>query len=223
MTHAELTVTLPDGTWIKDVSTGHPEATFRVLAALPASEAGFGLVEVTAEDPRPVLTAMEDHDAITRLELLQAGADRALVQFETTQPLLLFSARESRMPIELPVTIVDGTTTLELTASRDRLSELGRQFEHFGLEYDVEYVSPRVESERLLTDRQRELIETAIEMGYYDTPREASMTELAGELDIAKSTCSETLHRAEEKVVKRFADREFRETKPPRVEQEAGP
>jgi len=218
MTHAELTVTLPEGTWITDVSAAYPDATFRVLAALPGSEAGFGLVEITTEDPRPVLSSMEDHEGITRLELLQAGADRVMVQFETTQPLLLFSAKESRMPIELPVDIVDGSTTLELTASRDKLSELGRQLENFGLEYDVEYVSPRAESDRLLTDRQRELLSTAIEMGYYDTPRESSMTDLAEELGIAKSTCSETLHRAEEKVVKRFADREFRETTPARVE-----
>lgn len=218
MTHAELTVTLPDGTWVKDVSTAHPDASFRVLAALPGGDAGFGLVEIAASDPRPILSDMEDHDAITRLELLQAGEERAMVQFETTQPLLMFSARESRMPIELPLEIADGTTTLELTASRDRLSELGRQFDTFGLEYDVEYVSPRVESERLLTDRQRELITTAIEMGYYDTPREASMTELAEALDIAKSTCSETLHRAEEKVIKRFADSELREPEPATVE-----
>lgn len=218
MTHAELTVTLPDGTWIKDVSTGHSEARFRVLAALPGENEGFGLVEITAADPRPVLSDMEDHPAITRVELLQAGEERAMVQFETTQPLLLFSARESRMPIELPVEIVDGTTTLELTASRDHLSELARQFESFGLEYTVEYVSPRSESDRLLTDRQRELLTTAIEMGYYDTPRKSSMTELAEALDIAKSTCSETLHRAEEKVIKRFADQELRDPTPATVE-----
>lgn len=218
MTHAELTVTLPNGTWIKDVSTTHPDARFRVLAALPGGDAGFGLVELTASDPRPVLADMEDHEAISRLELLQAGEDRAMIQFETTQPLLLFSARESRMPIELPIEIVDGTTTLELTASRDRLSELGRQFDAFGLEFDVEYVSPRAESERLLTDRQRELVTTAIEMGYYDTPRESSMTELADELGIAKSTCSETLHRAEEKVIKRFADEQLRSPKQATVE-----
>lgn len=37
-----------------------------------------------------------------------------------------------------------------------------------------------------------------IERGYYDTPRRCTLTELADELDLAKSTCSERLHRAEE-------------------------
>jgi len=218
MTHAELTVTLPEGTWISDVSTAHPEATFRVLAAIPGEDAGFGLVEITADDPRPILSDVEDHPVITRIELVQAGTETALVQFETTQPLLLFSAKESRIPIELPIEVADGTTTLSVTASRDRLSELGRQFDNFGLSYEVEYVSPHVESDRLLTERQRELVQTAIEMGYYDTPREASMTDLADELDIAKSTCSETLHRAEEKLVKRYADDELASLDPASVE-----
>ncbi len=47
---------------------------------------------------------------------------------------------------------------------------------------------------------------TAVEEGYYDTARTCSLTELAGEVGIAKSTCSETLHRAEETVIKQFIE-----------------
>ncbi|WP_231185036.1 helix-turn-helix domain-containing protein [Haladaptatus sp. DYF46] len=35
-----------------------------------------------------------------------------------------------------------------------------------------------------------------MEKGYYDTPRRCSLTELAGELDVSKSTLSVVLHRA---------------------------
>lgn len=218
MTTAQLTLRLPEGTWIGDVSTAHPSARFRVLAALPGSDAGFGLVEVVATEPRPILADMDGHQGLTRTELLRAGEGRALIQFETTQPLLLFSARESQLPIQLPIEISDGQTTFELTASHDRLSELSRQFETYGIDHEIDYRRSRDDSERLLTDRQRELLSTAIEMGYYDTPRGASMTDLADELGIAKSTCSETLHRAEETVVKQFAEREFRDTDPAAVE-----
>jgi len=41
---------------------------------------------------------------------------------------------------------------------------------------------------------------------YYDTQREVSLSELANEFGIAKSTCSEVLHRAEGKIVKEFLD-----------------
>ncbi|MGK2230049.1 MAG: putative DNA binding protein, partial [Methanobacteriota archaeon] len=46
----------------------------------------------------------------------------------------------------------------------------------------------------------------AHELGYYDTPREISLSEVANEMDIAKSTCSEILHRAEGKVVSEFLE-----------------
>jgi len=60
----------------------------------------------------------------------------------------------------------------------------------------------------LLTETQTELVETAIEQGYYDTPRTCSLTDLGREVDIAKSTASETLHRAEEKIIKQFVGEE---------------
>jgi predicted DNA binding protein len=57
-----------------------------------------------------------------------------------------------------------------------------------------------------LTDRQRWLLHEAMERGYYDTPRRITLVELADELGIAKSTCSETLHRCEGRVMEQFVD-----------------
>lgn len=55
-----------------------------------------------------------------------------------------------------------------------------------------------------LTSKQRGALELAVARGYYDIGRECSMTELADTVGIAKSTCSETLHRAEGQMIKRF-------------------
>lgn len=52
-------------------------------------------------------------------------------------------------------------------------------------------------------DRAEELVEE-IDRGYYDTPRRTTLVDLAEDLDMAKSTCSEILHRAEERVVKEY-------------------
>ncbi|MCL9815074.1 helix-turn-helix domain-containing protein [Natranaeroarchaeum aerophilus] len=204
MTQTKLTITLPDGTWIKDVSSAVPDAHFRVLAAMPGDGRGFGLVRVSGTTLDDVLDQMSNHDALTSVELLQGSESQVLVQFETTRPLLLFSARESGVPIELPIDIQDGVATIEVTASPDRLSMLSDRLDAFGLEFEVEYVKPRVDREQLLTNRQQELIQEAVSRGYYDTPRECSMTELAEVVGIAKSTCSETLHRAEGKIIKEF-------------------
>ncbi len=206
MAQATLTLTMPEAIWIQQVSTEYPEATFRVLAAVPGADTGFALVRITGPEVPNVVDAMDDHPQITELSLAQWSDNEATVHFETTAPLLLFSSRESGMPIELPVEIQDGEATIEVTGSRERLAELAEQLEHFGLKYRIEHVRERLHESQLLSERQLEVVAAAVEEGYYDTPRRCSLTDLAGHLDIAKSTCSETLHRAEEAIVKRFVD-----------------
>lgn len=205
MAHARFRVTLIEGTWIHDVSTAHPAATFRVLSAMPSGETGVGLVEIETEDVGAVLADMDDHPGLAALDPLDVGDDRALVQFETDRPMLLLSARESRVPIDLPVEISDGHALIEFTAPRDRLAQLADQFETFGIQYTVEQLLRTGEDEAgAISERQRGLLEAAVEAGYYDVPRGCTLTELADQLGIAKSTASERLHWAESAVVKEF-------------------
>jgi len=53
-----------------------------------------------------------------------------------------------------------------------------------------------------LTDRQRAAVETAIELGYYDVPREADHEAVAAALNCAPSTAAEHLRKAESQVLK---------------------
>src|SRR6056297_231053 len=205
MPTAKLHITLPETTWIRTLSESYPDAEFRVLAALPADDdTGVGLVEVSAPDLPDVVGEMDDAEGVLRLELLEASAESALVEFETADPLLLLSVSESAVPLELPLTVRDGEAELDVTASRDSLSTLAGQLETFGMSFDVEYVRELSDSEHLLTDRQRRLLDVAVEEGYYDSPRNCTLTELAEKVGVAKSTASETLHRAEGKIIKQY-------------------
>lgn len=53
-----------------------------------------------------------------------------------------------------------------------------------------------------LTDRQREAVEAAIEVGYYDVPRTGSQDDVATRLDCAPSTAAEHLRKIESKVLR---------------------
>lgn len=52
-----------------------------------------------------------------------------------------------------------------------------------------------------LTDRQREVVETAYAMGYYEVPRSASTEDVAAEVGLDPSTVAEHLQRAERNVL----------------------
>ncbi|SFC24782.1 HTH DNA binding domain [Halobiforma haloterrestris] len=52
-----------------------------------------------------------------------------------------------------------------------------------------------------LTDRQREALRTAYELGYFDIPRDASLEDVAAELGISASSVSERLRRAQTQLI----------------------
>jgi predicted DNA binding protein len=206
MPRATITITIPDDIWIGEISREYPDASIRILAALTDGETGVGLTEITANDVEDVVADVRADESVTELEILQQYERTALLQFETTVPLLLRPVQDSGVPLTMPFTIREGRAEWEVTAQQDRLSALGAQLEEFGIPFTVNEVRERIESEQLLSDRQVRLVTAAVDHGYYDTPRRCSLTELAAELDIAKSTCSETLHRAEDKIITRFVE-----------------
>ena len=209
MPRADLSIVLPDAVWVGQISRRYPGVTFRVLSAMPAGETGVGLVEVVGEPIVEIIEAIAGSEDVEGVDVLQRAEDRAVVQFETSEPMLLFSVRESGAPLDLPMEIRDGEAAMEITASSDRISELGRQLDTFGLRYDLERIYRSPDPPDLLTERQRDLLVAAIDRGYYDTPRKCTLTELAEATGRAKSTVSETLHRAEGKVLKEFVAERF--------------
>ncbi|WP_435101628.1 helix-turn-helix domain-containing protein [Halarchaeum sp. P4] len=209
MPRAELTVSVPEGIWIGDVSRRFPAATFRVVTAFADDETGVGLVEIGGDDPATVLRDVGGHETILDHTVLYETPEEVLVQFETAEPLLLLPLRESGIPLEFPFEIRDGDATWTLRAPTEQLGALRDQFSAFGISFTLERLGAEdsLETDSLLTERQRDVLATAVEAGFYETPRRCTLTDVADELGIAKSTCSETLHRAEATVISEFADR----------------
>lgn len=52
-----------------------------------------------------------------------------------------------------------------------------------------------------VTDRQRDALEAAVAVGYYEVPRTGTVEDVASELDCARSTAGELVRRAESAVV----------------------
>ncbi|WP_227132736.1 helix-turn-helix domain-containing protein [Halorubellus salinus] len=207
MPEARLTLSIPEHVWIGEISRRYPEAEVTIVAAVTDDDAGVGVAEITSDDLLAVVEDMTDHDTLESVELLEHHGNTAMVQFRTGEPMLLFAARGSGLPVEMPFDIHDGDATWEITTTRETLSELVTKLDAFGISFEVEELRERVDApESPLTERQWRLVSEAVERGYYDTPRGTTLTELADAVGIAKSTCSETLHRAEERIVKHFVE-----------------
>nr|WP_244531525.1 helix-turn-helix domain-containing protein [Halogranum amylolyticum] len=54
----------------------------------------------------------------------------------------------------------------------------------------------------LLTDRQREVLDVALDLGYYDVPRKATHRDIADQMGLSVGTVGEHLQKIEARVLK---------------------
>jgi hypothetical protein len=207
MATAAITITLREEFGLTTASVGHPEAEFRYLAGIEEPDRGLGLVEVRGPAIDEILAAVEATEAVREFELLDRSDERAVFQYETDVAALYRVVREAGIIPAFPYTIRNGELLFTTTTTAERLSRLAERLRSLGVPFDVTSVAGTGDEPSLLTERQHQFVETAVEAGYYDTPRECTLTELAAELGVASSTASLILHRAEERLVKRYVDR----------------
>lgn len=210
MPRAELSLEIPDGLWIREVSRAHPTAQFRVLAIINNGSKGIALVEIRSDEQESIITDIDAAEAVTTIEVLQQDEHRHLVEIAIEKPFFLDIAERSGVPLETPFSFEDGTIEWVLTISNDRLQSLGSELQESQVEFTIKSITPEVTSESFLTDRQWSVIHAALECGYYDTPRECTQAEVASRVGLAKSTCSQVLHRAEERIIKRWVHEQSR-------------
>lgn len=98
------------------------------------------------------------------------------------------------------ITVNDHGLDISFVGNQEALSYVLGQYSDAGVPMDLLTISDYRGSGRVrdtLTDRQREVVHTAYEMGYYEIPRRVSTADVASELELDQSTVSEHLQRAE--------------------------
>lgn len=189
VSRARLAITVSEDPWMYDLSSGVPDGEFRLLAAMPTGEGvGSATLFAAGVDVPAVVDAMRAVDAVRSAEPLDANEHTGV------------------MPFEPPLGIRDGVATRTVTTTDESLSALGDALRERGYGFDVEAVQDTVESGGPLTERRAEVLEAAVEHGYYESPRGIELTELAELLGVRKSTLSVTLRRAEGRLARRFVE-----------------
>lgn len=191
-------------------SVDYPDDEFRFLTAYPTGEGLLVIMEATMDDPAAIVHLFDDIPVQPSCEVLHADEHTVLIQFVlpfVPPPFRAYFA-SGNLP-RFPQTIQDGWIVCELTTSPERLSQFKDELEATGFTYEILSVTQSLEPTELLTDRQRWFMTEALDRGYYDSPRECSLTELATALDVSKSTASVVLHRAEETTIKEFFSEPF--------------
>ncbi|WP_132058146.1 helix-turn-helix domain-containing protein [Halorussus amylolyticus] len=141
----------------------------------------------------------------------EEGSWYAYVHFEPNDRIrrTLTALRDSELMIEMPIEALPGGTR-EMTFVGDE----GAFTDAIPADtdaYEVELLETGERPPRAddlfarLTERQREVLEVALELGYYEDPRRATHEDLAGELGVSPGTVGEHLRKIESRVFGQFA------------------
>ncbi len=205
MASVQFRVTLPEHQLIAKISRTYETAEFRILSGIGGDERASALVETTGVPVDDLRESAERDPSLDSFRVVMHGDGKTVFRNEATSHETYDIFRDTGTMPEYPVTIRNGAVDVTITETRERVIELKRALEEMGAGVEILAVRTTGDSNGLLTERQAEVVDLAIEEGYYEVPRRCSITRLAELLDVSKSTVSGVLHRAESKLVRQYS------------------
>ncbi len=154
------------------------------------------------------------------IELLSRKANTAMLRSQIDETNAMRTVLDNDGYVTGPFVIRDGSEIwnvgFDTRESADRtLAELERENEYdvasegalevddfFTILQNLDSLGPLLSALQQLTDTELETLETAVENGYFSTPRGMNLEELSNEFDVSKMGASKNLRRSQRKVLR---------------------
>lgn len=165
------------------------------------------------------LAMLRDHDAMDQYRLLARRGEEALIRNMVEETSAMRALRDHDGYLTGPFEATAGSEQWHVGFDRERaaddaLAALERNNEftvesrdtlsfadYFDGIENVDAAKGVLDAVRGLTDTERETVVRALEAGYYDAPRDATVTDLAKEFDVLTTGISKNIRRGERKLL----------------------
>lgn len=210
----EVEFVLNDSTHPFIAASEETGCTVELAEMIPRPDGRYAeFFNVTGADPERIETLAAEHGTVD-VTTLTEYENGALFEFLVSGRCPAFTLAElgalprtvegvdgrGRIVAEIPVSY-DPPTVVDAFLEQTPDAELSSKREKAGVNPLFSKSSFQQVLQAYLTDRQREVLETAFEAGYYDWPRDCTGAEVASELGISSATFSEHIHAAERNIL----------------------
>ncbi|MFB6143221.1 MAG: helix-turn-helix domain-containing protein [Halorientalis sp.] len=212
MRYFDFTISPDDGAIhpADKVIADQPSVRRDALMHVNALADGTGVLLYRLEgDPEPLTDAIDESSAVLAWDILDVDEDvfHLYLHVPPGQPAgsLMALAQKYALIIDTPLKFTDqGGLRTTVVGTHEMLRKALAETPDgvsFAVEQAGQYSPDREDTLSVLTDRQREVFQTAVEKGYYDIPRQATHEDIAESLGCAPSTVDEHLRKAESRVL----------------------
>lgn len=198
-----------EGFELGDVLAGPPAMHLELERIVPTGHVVMPFVWATGDDHADFERSVRDHPAVEELAVLDSLGDSALYRIEwvgaPTDLLKGFAAADA---VVLDAR-GDGRWEFRLRfPDHDALSHFHNFVIEHGIDVHIErtytLTEPTEHGYRFgLSQEQREALVLALQRGYFETPSEASLEDIADELGITRQAISDRLRRGNERILRR--------------------
>ncbi len=197
-----LRLTIPDD-WVKEISQKYT-VSIKYIECVPIEDQGWrGVFEMKGSEGEleKIVKDIENHPSvnIVRMNEIKTGVVFITVSSKNCDTYRILA--DSDCHLISGKSIGDGSVELKLiTRNEGSLALLVKNLEKNGIALEL-MNSNKLNKGALLTQRQQNIIQQALENGYYDYPKKTNIKELSKLFDISPSTLGEILQRGEKKVI----------------------
>ena len=202
MLEAVISITPPQS-WIRRVTTQFP-SVIRVLdcRSLPDGEGVQELFEVasTADLSEKIVDYLRQDSYVYEIDIVKAEQGRVIGSLKTHKCTACKTFAGANCFLVSATSKPDGKLEWAVLGNDTMVKSLMQELENENVTGEVVKIS-RLKGEDELTARQENILQIALEKGYFEFPKRITLRQLAKVLDVSPATLSEILRRGQKGIL----------------------
>jgi predicted DNA binding protein len=202
MLEAVISITPPQS-WIKRVTAEFP-SVIRVLdcRSLPDGEGVQELFEVTsaADLSEKIVEYLRQDSYVYDIDIVKAEQGRVVGSLKTHKCTACKTFAGADCFLVSATSKPDGKLEWAVLGNDTMVKSLMQELENQKVIGEVVKIS-KIKDEEELTARQEEILQIALEKGYFEFPKKITLRQLAKVLDVSPATLTEILRRGQKRVL----------------------
>ncbi len=194
---ARIKIKFPDALWISDIFRKFPDIKMEILNFLPydlEKSIGNSIIEIIYHEVNSVINEIKNHASVFEFSLIEQEENRIKINVKTKDPYLLYGVIKYGILVDFPVKVREGNAYWRLISTRDRIDKLLTLFENKNIGFTLLRIGKapyNLEDEKArLSLEESKVLNKAIELGFFEVPRNISLENIANELGKSKSALS---------------------------------
>lgn len=208
-TIATIKVGIPEHKWFSEIFEKFPDVEIDILNFLPydfESSIGNTIIEIIHYRNEQIIKEIATHPSVFEFSVLTKDENRVKLNIKTKDPYLLFAVIKCGVLIDFPVRVRERYAIWKVISTRKRIDNLLTLFEEKNIYFSLLQIgssSYNFENEKnKLSIKESKILDTAINLGFFEVPRKISLEALANNLGKSKSWTSEQLRKIIKKKIK---------------------